>query len=39
MTKDEYFELLEEQQEHEIVLHRSRIDADVKEQKNDEEAE
>lgn len=35
MTKEEYFELLEEQQEHEVVLHRSRIDAEVEEEKDE----
>lgn len=35
MTKEEYFELLEEQQEHEVVLHRSRIDAEVEEAPED----
>lgn len=31
MTDEEYFELLEEQQEHDVVLAPSRIDAEEKE--------
>ena len=28
MTTDEYFELLEEQHDHDVILHMSQVDAD-----------